>query len=147
MLPVSLPYIFCGKSSCLSFLSNGRTKNPELEMANGLYFSIQNALYVKLYIPVNFLEGILWMIRMFVYAFLTVFLEEEGKCFATIVYFLSCLYFFLSVISVYGFFQYKSFILYPQRCYSISLGFVTPHKFIIFSCMVVKVFSCFALFF
>ncbi len=54
-------------------------KNPELEMANGLYFSIQNALYVKLYIPVNFLEGILWMIRMFVYAFLTVFFGRRGK--------------------------------------------------------------------
>ena len=78
-------------------------KNPELEMANGLYFSIQNALYVKLYIPVNFLVRYLWMIRMFVYAFLTVFFgKKRENSFATIVYFLSCLYFFLSVISVYG---------------------------------------------
>lgn len=54
-------------------------KNLDLEMANGLYFSVQNALYAKLYIPANFLEGILWMIRMFVYAFLTVFFGRRGK--------------------------------------------------------------------
>lgn len=48
-------------------------KQPDLALTNGLYFSAQNALFAKLYIPVTLKEGILWMIRMFVYAFLTVF--------------------------------------------------------------------------
>lgn len=48
-------------------------KEPDLAMVNGLYFSAFNAIYAKLYLPVTIGEGVLWMIRMFVYAFITVF--------------------------------------------------------------------------